>query len=116
MGSGQNKKLVPMKIFLLSPATSAIHYGQSCFEGMKALENNKGEVVLFRPHDNAKRFNQSATRMCMPSVPEEVFVNALKELLRVDHNWVPKNPSHSLYIRPLCLLQTLCGNQTFRVL
>ena len=69
-------------------------------KGMKAHRNEKGEVVLFRPYDNAKRFNQSAIRMCMPTIPEDLFVNALKELLKVDHNWVPKNPSHSLYIRP----------------
>ena len=99
-GEWTKQKISPYENISLSPATSAIHYGQSCFEGMKAHRNEKGEVVLFRPYDNAKRFNQSAIRMCMPTIAEDLFVNALKELLKVDHNWVPKNPSHSLYIRP----------------
>ena len=99
-GEWTKQEIAPYENISLSPATSDIHYGQRCFEGMKAHRNEKGEVVLFRPYDNAKRFNQSAIRMCMPTIPEDLFVNALKELLKVDHNWVPKNPSHSLYIRP----------------
>ena len=99
-GDWSKQEIKPYENISLSPATSAIHYGQSCFEGMKAHRNEKGEVVLFRPYENAKRFNQSAIRMCMPTISEDLFVNALKELLKVDHNWVPKNPSHSLYIRP----------------
>lgn len=99
-GDWSKQEIKPYENISLSPATSAIHYGQSCFEGMKAHRNEKGEVVLFRPYENAKRFNQSAIRMCMPTISEDLFVNALKELLKVDQNWVPKNPSHSLYIRP----------------
>ena len=99
-GQWVNQEIIPYENISLSPATSAIHYGQSCFEGMKAHRKENGEVVLFRPYDNAKRLNNSAKRMCMPPIPEDLFVNALKQLLSVDQDWIPKNPSHSLYIRP----------------
>ena len=99
-GQWVNQEITPYENISLSPATSAIHYGQSCFEGMKAHRKENGEVVLFRPYDNAKRLNNSAKRMCMPPIPEDLFVNALKQLLSVDQDWIPKNPSHSLYIRP----------------
>ena len=99
-GRWSNHQILPYGDIPLSPATSAIHYGQSCFEGMKAHRKTNGEVVLFRPYENARRFNKSAERMCMPTIPEDVFVNALKQLLKVDEDWIPNNPSHSLYIRP----------------
>ena len=85
----------------ISPAISALHYGQSCFEGMKAHRNINNEIVLFRPYENAKRFNHSNKRMCMPEINDEIFVNAITELISVDHKWVPENLDHSLYIRPL---------------
>ena len=72
-GEWTKQEITPYQNISLSPATSAIHYGQSCFEGMKAHRNEKGEVVLFRPYDNAKRFNQSAIRMCMPTIPEDLL-------------------------------------------
>ena len=99
-GEWSNMEIMPYDNISLSPATSAIHYGQSCFEGMKAHRNVDGEVVLFRPYENAKRFNNSSKRMCMPNIPEDVFVNALKKLLSIDNHWVPKSPEHALYIRP----------------
>ena len=84
----------------MSPASSALHYGQSCFEGMKAHRNIKGEVVLFRPYENAKRFNSSNTRMCIPEINENIFVKSILELIAIDKKWVPENLEHSLYIRP----------------
>jgi len=84
----------------LNPAISAIHYGQSIFEGMKAYKNEAGEVLLFRPEENARRLNKSAKRMCMPEIPEDVFMAGLKELVRLDSNWIPQNEESSLYIRP----------------
>ena len=92
--------IMPYGNISLSPANSAIHYGQSCFEGMKAHRDNKGDVVLFRPYENARRFNSSNKRMCIPEINEEVFVNSILELISIDKKWVPQNLDHSLYIRP----------------
>jgi branched-chain amino acid aminotransferase len=78
----------------------SIHYGQSIFEGMKAYRSKKGEVLVFRPEENMKRFNKSALRMCMPEVPEEIFLGGLKQLIELDNAWVPENEGCSLYIRP----------------
>ena len=83
----------------MSPATSVLHYGQSCFEGMKANKNKDGEVLLFRPYENARRFNASAERMCMPTIPEDVFVNQIKQLLDIDREWIPMKKDYSLYIK-----------------
>jgi branched-chain amino acid aminotransferase len=99
-GEWSELQIKPYDNLSLSPATSGIHYGQSCFEGMKAHRKINGDIALFRPFENAKRFNSSAERMCMPTVPEELFVNALKKLIDLDKDWVPENPDHSLYIRP----------------
>ncbi|WP_109618039.1 branched-chain amino acid aminotransferase [Sediminitomix flava] len=95
-------RIIPYDDFKLSPATSAIHYGQSIFEGLKAFRNvkNEEEVLIFRPDENAKRLNASAERMCMPSFPEEIFLQALRELVDLDRDWVPNVPDSSLYLRP----------------
>ncbi len=96
---GQNQ-IIPYGNLSLSPATAALHYGQTIFEGMKAYKSPDGEVLIFRPFDNWKRFNLSAQRMCMPPVPEEIFIGGLQELLRLDSDWVPEGAGQSLYIRP----------------
>ncbi len=96
---GQNQ-IIPYGNLSLSPATAALHYGQTIFEGMKAYRSPEGEVLLFRPFDNWKRFNLSAQRMCMPPVPEEIFIGGLQELIRLDSDWVPEGAGQSLYIRP----------------
>ena len=88
-GEWKNLKIVPYAPISLSPACAAIHYGQAVFEGMKAYKNEDGEIFLFRPEENAKRINKSATRLCMPEIPEELFMDAVKELIKVDANWVP---------------------------
>ena len=93
-------QIVPYKPLELSPANSAIHYGQSIFEGMKAYRNDKGDILIFRPLDNFRRLNKSAERMCMAQLPEDVFMNGLTELLRLDNKWVPSKPNTALYIRP----------------
>ncbi len=85
---------------MLSPATSALHYGQALFEGMKAYKQADGRIVLFRPLDNLRRLNASAERLCMPTLPEEIFMEGLKALVRLDHDWVPSAEGTSLYIRP----------------
>lgn len=99
-GEWQNQQVVPFDNFTLSPALSSLHYGQSIFEGMKAYKNDAGEVLMFRPLDNLERMNESARRMCMATLPEEVFMGGLEALLRIDADWVPTAPGSSLYIRP----------------
>jgi branched-chain amino acid aminotransferase len=83
-----------------SPAISALHYGQAIFEGLKAYRNERNEIRIFRPDQNAKRLNRSAARMCMPELPEDVFMEALKTLVSLDRQWVPSASGSALYIRP----------------
>lgn len=99
-GEWKNARIMPYGDLSLSPVTAALHYGQAIFEGMKAYKNDNNEVLLFRPTDNWKRFNQSAERMCMPTISEELFMGGLSELLRLDAGWVPSQPGCSLYVRP----------------
>lgn len=99
-GKWQTPTIVPFANLSLHPATSAIHYGQSIFEGLKAQKGENGEVLIFRPDMNAKRFNQSALRMSMEPIPEELFLEGLKALLDLDRDWVSAKEGQSLYIRP----------------
>jgi branched-chain amino acid aminotransferase len=93
-------EIKPYQPLLLSPSVAALHYGQSIFEGMKAYRNKENDALIFRPFDNLKRFNISAKRMQMPQIPEEIFIEGLKELIKLDRNWIPQKEDHSLYIRP----------------
>lgn len=97
-GEWQDAQIVPYGDITVSPANSALHYGQAIFEGMKAYAQADGSVALFRPLDNWARLNASAERMCMPTIPEEVFMQGLRELVRLDSAWLPTGGS--LYIRP----------------
>lgn len=99
-GEWKNLRIVPYGHMSVSPATPAIHYGQSIFEGMKGYASASGEVLVFRPQDNLKRLNISAERMCMPIVPEDLFMESLSALLDTDRDWVPTAEGSSLYIRP----------------
>ena len=99
-GKWEKGSIEPYGTMTLSPATMALHYGQAIFEGMKAYRQSDGSVSMFRPGDNIKRLNFSARRMCMPEVPEDVFMQALVELLNIDEQWVPGTEDASLYIRP----------------
>lgn len=99
-GQWQNARIVPYGNLSISPATPALHYGQSIFEGMKAYAGSNGDALVFRPLDNWKRLNISGERMCMPAVPEELFMESLSELIGLDRNWIPKAEGSSLYIRP----------------
>ncbi len=100
-GQWKNARILPYGNFEVSPALSALHYGQSIFEGMKAYRHADGNIYMFRPLDNFKRLNVSAERMAMPSIPEELFLEGLSQLIRLDSNWVPKEEGCSLYIRPV---------------
>ncbi len=95
-----NHHILPYGNLSISPANPTIHYGQSIFEGMKAYRSPQGEILLFRPLDNFRRLNISAERMCMPHLPEEVFMEGLRELISLDRDWVPDVGGTSLYIRP----------------
>ena len=93
-------RIEPYDLLHLSPSNTVLHYAQSVFEGMKAYKNPEGDVLLFRPFDNFLRLNISAKRMCIPELPEELFIGGLTELLRLDKDWVPDLPGTSLYVRP----------------
>ncbi len=99
-GEWQNVEIKPYQPLQFEPSLVAIHYGQSIFEGIKAYRNENGDAFIFRPHDNFRRFNLSAERMCMPTVPEEIFIDGLKQLVELDKEWIPAEADHSLYIRP----------------
>lgn len=95
-----NFRIVPYDYLKFSPGSAVLHYAQSVFEGLKAYRSESGEILVFRPDMNLKRMNISARRMCIPEIPEEVFMGGLTELLKVDKDWVPGLPGTSLYIRP----------------
>ncbi|MBD8487721.1 branched-chain amino acid aminotransferase [Echinicola sp. CAU 1574] len=99
-GEWQNFSIEPYAPLALNPANATLHYGQSVFEGLKAYKNENDEVLIFRADANQRRLNESAERMCIPPVPEEIFMEGLAKLLEVDRNWIPSNPGCSLYIRP----------------
>jgi branched-chain amino acid aminotransferase len=99
-GEWKTVEIKPYQPLLLQPSVAALHYGQAIFEGVKAYKDPKGEAFVFRPYDNFLRFNQSAVRMQMPEVPEEIFMEGMKALINLDKNWIPAKEDHSLYIRP----------------
>lgn len=90
----------PYGPLLLAPNISALQYGVSVFEGLKAHRSPSGDILIFRPRDNARRLNRSSARLAMPDLPEDFFVEGLRELLTLDHQWVPRSDQGSLYIRP----------------
>lgn len=102
-GQWAKAEIVPYDKISISPAGSMMHYGQSIFEGMKAYRTDQGRILLFRPLSNHKRLNISAQRMCMPVVPEELFMEGLLKLIKLDSEWVPKGEGTSLYIRPFMI-------------
>lgn len=102
-GEWKNIEIKPFQPLLMNPSIAALHYGQAIFEGMKAYRDEQGDAFIFRPYDNFHRFNISAQRMQMPQLPEEVFIEGLRQLISLDKSWIPKKPDHSLYIRPFMI-------------
>ncbi|MDE7390520.1 MAG: branched-chain amino acid aminotransferase [Lachnospiraceae bacterium] len=96
-------RIVPFQNISLSPAAMVYHYGQEMFEGLKAYKGENGEIHLFRPDMNAKRTNVTNERLCIPQIPEEDFVQAVKAVVDVDRDWVPSAPGTSLYVRPFII-------------
>jgi branched-chain amino acid aminotransferase len=93
-------RIVPYGDLTLSPASMVFHYGQEMFEGLKAYRGEDGVSYLFRPDMNAKRTNLTNDRLCIPNVPVEDYVQAIRALVQVDADWIPSDPGTSLYIRP----------------
>lgn len=102
-GEWKNVEIKPYQPLMFDPALAVFHYGQAIFEGIKAYKDKDGNIQIFRPLENYKRFNNSALRMEMPEVPEEIFIDGMRSLIEVDRNWVPDMEDHSLYIRPFMI-------------
>lgn len=99
-------EIKPYGPFLMEPSATVLHYAQTLFEGMKAYRDEHGKVTLFRPDMNMKRMNNSARRIALPTFNGNALLDLIKQLIRIDQHWVPKEPGHSLYVRP-----TLIGTQ-----
>lgn len=95
-----NAKIVPYAPIQMDPASMVLHYAQETFEGLKAYRTKQGNVLLFRPEMNAKRFITSNRRLCMAELPVEDFVEAVRSLVEYEQDWIPTAPGTSLYIRP----------------
>lgn len=93
-------KIRPYGTIPLDPASAVLHYAQTIFEGMKAFPNSDGGITFFRLEFHAKRFQASARKLCMPEVPVDIFSDAVKKMVQIDSDWIPKVRGHSLYIRP----------------
>ncbi len=100
-GKWNEGEIRPYGPLLMEPSLCAIHYGQSIFEGLKAFKATDGGFNIFRPDKNAHRLNYSGSRVCIPPFDETLFVEAISELVKLDHDFVPQKRGHSLYIRPV---------------
>ncbi len=96
-------RIIPYQNISLSPSSMIFHYGQQMFEGLKAYKGSDGKVRLFRPDMNAKRANASNKRLCIPEIPEELFIEACKAVVKIDEEWIPTSQGTSLYIRPFVI-------------
>lgn len=99
-GRWGNFRIIPYQGFVLDPQSKALQYCQCIFEGMKVTMGTDGIPKLLRPELNIDRFNLSAERMCMPVVPHAIFLQALKAIVAIDHQWIPKAEGSALYVRP----------------
>jgi len=95
-----NPRIEPYAPIIMDPSTMVLHYGQAVFEGLKAYRTGSDEIQLFRPRDNFNRMNRSSKALCIPNFDEGFVLDALKELLKIEKDWVPSAPETSLYIRP----------------
>lgn len=107
-GHWTSAEVVPYGRIDLAPSTIALHYGQSVFEGLKAFRGPAGRPLLFRPRDHFRRMNRSARRMCMPQIPEEVFLGGIRELVGAVRDEIPDGPGDSLYLRPVYFATEEC--------
>src|SRR5215470_11709886 len=93
-------KIEPRAPIQMDPASAVLHYAQEIFEGLKAYRTAGGGATMFRPEENARRFQQSAERLAMPKLPENLFVESCDKLVAIDRAWIPESDGGSLYIRP----------------
>ena len=93
-------RIVPFAPLSIHPASTVLHYGSEIFEGLKAYRRADGKVQLFRPIENIRRMNNSAERMCLPQIPEDMALKALTEFVKTEQDWTPSAPGTSLYLRP----------------
>jgi branched-chain amino acid aminotransferase len=103
LGGWHQASVGPRQPIPLDPAASVLHYAQEIFEGMKAYRQPDGGMALFRPEANARRFNKSADRLAMPNLPENLFLDAVRQLLAVDKEWFPAVEGGALYLRPFMI-------------
>ena len=96
-------RIVPYQPIQLDPAAKVFHYGQTVFEGMKAYKTPEGPILMFRPFKNLQRLNRSNARLSIPSIDEGLVMEALKQLIKVDEDWIPAEQGTSLYIRPFVI-------------
>lgn len=99
-GKWSDPEIVPFENLSMSPATNILHYAQGIFEGVKAYKDAEGKITSFRLEENFARMNRSAERLCMPTIDAKVVMDALKELLILEQDWIPTAPGTALYIRP----------------
>ncbi len=100
-GAWQKPEILPYGPIAIEPGVMTMHYSQMVFEGLKAYRGVDGAIRLFRPERNAARLRASCRRMCIPEIDEDVFIEAIEALVRIDHRWVPDRPGCALYIRPI---------------
>ena len=98
-----NPQIIPYGEITIAPSAMVFHYGQEMFEGLKAYKTDDGRILLFRPIKNIERANQSNSRLCIPEIPEDIFLEALKRLVDIDQDWIPTEEGTSLYIRPFVI-------------
>ena len=102
-GGWHDAEVLPYGPIPMEPAAAVLHYGQEIFEGLKAYRHADGSVKAFRPLDNARRLNESARRMALPALPEDLFLEAIKQLVAIDERWVPSGDDQTLYLRPFMI-------------
>lgn len=104
VGKGwHDARVVPYQPVCLDPSAMVFHYGQEMFEGLKAYKSDDGRILLFRPDKNAERTIHTNQRLCIPEIPVEDFVQAVKAIVKEDEAWIPTKPGTSLYIRPFII-------------
>lgn len=98
-----NPEIIPYQPIVLEPSAMVFHYGQEMFEGLKAYKTPNDKILLFRPNKNIERANNTNDRICIPQIPEEDFLQAMIEIVKIDKDWIPTKDGTSLYIRPFII-------------
>jgi len=106
-GSWRNPEIIPYQALAIEPGVAMLHYGQTVFDGYKAFRGEDGQARIFRPGRNAQRLHASCQRLCIPIMPADelgdIMIQATRQLIELDHAWMPAQWGHSLYVRPLII-------------